>query len=188
MLFFMAFMMLFFGLTMAGIFSLLPVSMTLGIPLYLKMMFFVVGMIISFIGVFLIFIRADKTGAKHLLETGRPDKILWFYVHRDGTIKITPAVREVEGQLYSPELDAQIQDMRSYRLFDHSVRIVPEGIAHAINLDMCLYAQFLKTKYGYENLREARQSLLEKLFPPKPKTSQELMEPKLHDEIKRPSQ
>ena len=95
---------------------------------------------------------------------------------------ITPSMREVEGQLYSPELDAQIQDIKSYRLFDHSVRIVPEGIGHSVDLGKCLYAQFLKTKYGFENLREAREGgkrLFGKIpFPPKtkPVVSTELYE------------
>lgn len=127
------------------------------IPMMLKYLLFMMGFIISLLGIIILQGRAVKTGADHLLEFGRPDKIIWIYAYRDGTLKITPAMREIGGQLYSPELDAQIQDFKSYRIFDHSIRIVPEGIGHAVNLDYVLYATLLKTKYGFNNITEARQ-------------------------------
>lgn len=137
------------------------------IPVMGKYMLFIMGTIIAFIGLFILQTRAMKTGANHLLEFGRPNNIIWFYVHRDGTIKITPALREIEGQLYSPELDAQIQDYKSYRLFDHSIRFVPEGIGHAADLDMILYVTLLKDKYGFNNIREARKGFRLFGFPKK---------------------
>jgi len=166
MIFLLGFMLLFFGLFLAGLPGLLPYAEQWIIPDMFRIFFFIIGLILSFFGMMIIHGRAMKTGAIHLLEFGRPNKILWFYVHKDGTITITPAMREVEGQLYSPELDAQIHEMKSYRLFDHSVRIVPEGMGHAVDLGMCLYAKFLKTRYGFENLREARyQTRMQKLLP-----------------------
>jgi len=156
MIFFMAFMLIMFGIIMAGIVGIMPIQTIIFVPYSMRITLFMVGLIIGCMGLMILWGRAKKTGGDHILEIGRPSKILWFYVYRDGTIKITPTMREVEGHLYSPELDAQIQDMKSYRLFDHPVRIVPEGIGHAVDLGMCLYAQFLKTKYGFENMREAR--------------------------------
>ncbi len=60
------------------------------------------GIMVSLIGLIIMHSRAQKTGAIHLLEFGKPNTLNWFYIHKDGTIKITPAMREVEGQLYSP--------------------------------------------------------------------------------------
>jgi len=157
MIFFMTYMMLFFGITIAGVIGLLPLQAQFGVPDSFRFVLFIFGMIICYVSLIMLHGRAIKTGVHHFIEPGRPDKIIWLYVHRDGSIKLTPSMREVEGQLYSKELDAQIQDMKSYRLFDHPVRIVPEGTGHAIDLGMCLYAQFLKTKYGFANLREARE-------------------------------
>jgi len=156
MIFFMAFMMMIFGIILAGATSLLPIQLFAIVPYMFRIVLFMMGIVIACLGYIILWTRAKKTGVDNILEPGRPSRILWFYVYRDGTIKITPAMREVEGQLYSPELDGQIQDMKSYRLFDHPVRFVPEGVGHAVDLGMCLYAQFLKTRYGFENMREAR--------------------------------
>jgi len=156
MLFMMAYMFIFIGVFLAGLFGLMPAQMQLDIPDALRMIMFMFGFLLAFVGVFLIQGRALKTGVNHLLEYGNPKKIIWFYVYRDGTIKITPAMRDVEGLLYSKELDAAVQDMKSYRLFDHSIRFVPEAIGHAADLDMCLYAHVLKTKWGFNNIITAR--------------------------------
>jgi len=156
MLFFFFYMMIIFGFIMGGIVGLMPLQEQIFIPDYFRFIMFGVGFCLVFVGASLVHGRARKTGAEHLLEFGKPGSIIWFYIYKDGTIKITPAMREVEGQLYSKELDAQIQEMKSYRLFDHSVRFVPEGTGHAIDLGMCLYAAFLKTRHGFANIREAR--------------------------------
>ena len=157
MMFFLAYICLFFGIFLAGVIGLLPLEAQFGVPDYFRFILFMFGMIIAYLGLIMLHGRAVKTGVHHFIEPGRPNRIIWAYVHRDGSIKFTPSMREVEGQLYNKELDAQIQDMKSYRVFDHPLRIVPEGIGHAVDLGMCLYAQFLKTKYGYANLREARE-------------------------------
>ena len=175
MMFFMAFMLLFFGFMMASIPSMLPIELAASIPPGMRVALIFMGFLIACIGIIMLWIRAKKTGAEHILEPGRPGTIIWFYVYRDGTIKITPSIREVEGQLYSKELDAQIHDLKSYRLFDHSVRFVPEGIGHAADLDMILYVTLLKTKFGFSNIMEARQAagILKPLVPKKPVYSKE---------------
>lgn len=185
MIFFMAYLLLFFGVFLAGVIGLLPLQVQVVIPDYFRMILFAFGMIIAFLGLIMIHSRAIKTGVHHLIEPGKPNRIHWFYIYRDGSIKITPSVREVEGQLYCPELDAQIQDMKSYRIFDHPVRFVPEGTGHAIDLGKCLYAQFLKTKFGFANLREARDGGFNLLGYPKAKkvVGREYYEDEEYDQI-----
>jgi len=157
MMFFLAYMLLFFGVVLAGIVGLVPANEQFIIPTFFRYILFMVGSLISFMGLILLHGRAKKTGAHHLIEPGKPGLINWFLVYPDGDIKITPSVRDVEGQLYSKELDAQIQELKSYRIFDHSIRFVLEGTGHAADLGMCVYTKLLKTKYGYENLKQARQ-------------------------------
>lgn len=156
MLFVLAYILVVFGVVMSSVCGLMPYSDQEMIPDMFRFVFFIVGIIMSFMGVFLIQGRALKTGVGHLLEYGRPDRIIWFWIQRDGTVKITPAVKEVEGTTYSKELDAIINDFKSYRLFDHSVRFVPEGLGHSVDLDVVLYCTLLRNKYGFANLREAR--------------------------------
>jgi len=168
MIFTISYILLLFGLLMAGLIGLLPLPQQFFIPDIFRYVFFLIGCLMAFFGLFMIQGRAIKTGVNHLLEIGKPNRIIWFYVYKDGSIKITPSMRDIESQLYSPELDAQIHEMKSYRLFDHSIRFVPEGIGHAVDLGMCLYAQFLKTRWGFASLRKARDK--RKLLEPQSKT------------------
>ena len=156
MIFALAYLLVVLGVTIASISGLVPASSQLMVPDTLRFILFFVGTILSVFGMIIIHSRANKTGSVHLLEFGRPDRIIWFWVGRDDTVKITPAMKEVEGTNYSKELDALVSDIKSYRLFDHSVRFVPEGLGHTADLDMVLYCTILKTKYGFANLREAR--------------------------------
>lgn len=167
MIFFLAVLFMIIGITVAGICGILPIMTIAAIPSSLRLILFLVGIIISFVGYILLYGRAQKTGARYLINPAKKGENIWFYAYRDGSILITPGIRAVESQLYSPELDAQIQEYRSYRIFDHSVRFVPEGIGHAVDLGICLYAQLLKGKYGFERLEEAREaaSILEKKVP-----------------------
>lgn len=158
MIFFLAMMLMIFGIILAGICGILPIMMVAQIPMFLRILLFFVGMVMGVVGYMILYGRANKTGAKYLIEPAKRGEHLWFYAYRDGSILITPGIRKVESQLYSPKLDAQIQEFKSYRIFDHSVRFVPEGIGHAIDLGMCLYAKLLKGKYGFERLEEARES------------------------------
>jgi len=145
------FMLMFFG----SIITLMGFFMPVGYE-FLGIMFWMFGLIITMIGGFIVWGRAHKTGVYHFLDPGRPGDIKWLYAEPDGTIKITASMREVESSLYSKELDALIKDLKSYKLFDHSVRIVPAGIGHAADLDICLYCHMLKTKWGFNSIREAR--------------------------------
>lgn len=158
MIFIFVYMLVVFGLILASISGLMPADSQNMIPDFFRFILFFVGFILAFLGITLLHGRASKTGAIHLLEWGVPGTILWFYVYRDGTVKITPAIREVEGALYSKELDAQINDMKSYRLFDHSIRFVPEGIGGSADLDLVLYATLLKNRYGFQTIRDARKA------------------------------
>jgi len=156
LIFAMSYMLVMFGLVINVMIVMLPPSMQQVVPMFLRLAFGAVGFILAIFGVGMVHTRAKKTGAEHLIEFAKPSTLLWFYVYRDGTVRITPAIREVEGQLYAPKLDAQINDLKSYRLFDHSIRFVPEGIGHAVDLDMVLYTTLLRNNYGFSNIREAR--------------------------------
>jgi len=149
------------GFAMAGMCSILPMAIYLSMPAEIRMMFMFVGVIIGMIGIVLLWIRANKTGAIHLLRPGKPNHHLWFYVHRDRVMQITPSVRVGESQLYNREMDSQIIAAATYRLADHNVCIVPEAVGHGVDLDYVLYVNLLESVYGLENLKEARTSTLD---------------------------
>ena len=92
MIFFFVFMMVFGGMLVMALPGLVPLSMQASIPDMFRYVFFIVGLVISFVGLFMLFTRAKKTGAEHLLDFGRPGTAIWFYIYRDGTLKITPAI------------------------------------------------------------------------------------------------
>lgn len=165
MLYFLSFIFILAGVFLAGFLGLMPIDIQLQIPGMFRFLLFIVGIIIALIGIILPHGRAVKTGTINLQEFGRPGFVNWFYVRPDDTIEITPAVREIEKQTYSKKLDAMAHEVKSYRIFDHTVRFVPEGIGHSEDLGMCLYAMFLKGKHGFNNLREARAGFLSKLNP-----------------------
>lgn len=166
MYFIMAIMFVVIGITMAGIADFVPAftvdqfgNLMPVIPDSLKMILFFVGMILSVMGVIMLWLRATKTGANLLIAPGRPDRILWFYVFKDGTIRIVNAARDVEGFTYSKTLDTEATEMKSYRLFDHHVRIIPEGIGSATDLGACLYCYFIRTKHGFKSIKDARETI-----------------------------
>ena len=167
MIFFLAIMLLMFGFIFAAIPVFLPAEIAAALPTAFSFIFIFIGLTIALIGQLMLFGRAKSTTAIHLLDKPKRNHHLWLYAHRDGSLMFTPGIRNVESQLYSPELDAQIQEFKSYRMFDHSIRIVPEGVGHAVDLGMVLYAQLMKNKYGFENIQEARDAatFLEKLNP-----------------------
>jgi len=167
MIFFLAITLLIGGFCLAAIPVLIPQE--LGIPMFLNFILIIFGLVLALVGQIMLYGRAKKTSAIHLINPPRYGEHLWLYAHRDGSLMFTPGVRNVESQLYSPELDAQIQEFKSYRMYDHSLRIVPEGIGHAVDLGMILYVQLMKNKYGYESIREAREEAnrIEKLNPMK---------------------
>ena len=160
----MSILCLLMGIIIAGVCGVLPNTMIVYVPEYFRMMMFAVGAVIAFAGFILLLIRAKKTGAIHLITPARPGHVLWLYVYADGTAELTPAIRSGESQLYSEKLDSQVLDVKSYRIADHNFRIVSEQIGQAVDLDYVLYADLLKTKYGFDNLREARKSALDNLL------------------------
>lgn len=174
MIFFLVYLFMFAGVAIMGMGMMMPA----GLPESLNFMLFTVGVMVLATGIIILHSRALKTGVVHFLDFPRPERVIWLYAHRDGTIKIVPSQRTVEGQLYSPELDARIQDLKSYKIFDHQIRIVPEGIGHAVDLDFILYTTMLESKWGFENLKEARQGFFQNigLLKPKDIIQQEQME------------
>jgi len=164
LIFALAFIFLIAGVFLCGIVGLMPIQIQMVIPDMFRVVFFFLGGIISAIGLIILRGRAEKTGSIHLLEFGRPGTVNWFYFYKDDTMKITPAIRDVEAQLYSKELDAQITELKSYRLFDHSIRIVPEGVGHAVDLDMVLYSNLFRSKWGFQSIRSARRNIFSSMI------------------------
>lgn len=162
MIFLLQYLLLIFGLVIAGIMGIVPD--TYGIPYMLKIIMFMMGCVIAFVGPLMINGRANKTGVNNLIEPSKPNVINWLYVHKDGSIEITPSIREIEGTLYSPKLDAMIHEYKMYRIHDHTVRLVAEGHGHAADVGLCLYADYLKRK-GFPNLKVAREFGKEYVMP-----------------------
>jgi len=152
------------GCFFAGICGLLPPEIQPYIPMGFRMIAFFVGIIIAVAGFILLVSRASKVGANHLINPSRPGGVLWLFVYRDREIKITPSVRTGEGQLYNRELDSQVIDVVTYSIGDHKVRIVPEVVGHAVDLDYVMYVNLLKSKYGFENLKEVREKSVDKIL------------------------
>lgn len=146
-------MMIMFGLLITFVAGYMPFMV-------LQIMFLVVGIIVAFVGIMLVYIRAIKTGAIHLLQPAQPNNMIWFYIQRDGTVKITPAFRRIEGMSESTEMNAIIQDMKAYRIFDHQVRFVPEHVGHSADVKHCVYAKVMKNKYGFEGIKDGRRKIL----------------------------
>lgn len=145
--------MVMFGLLISGISGHAPSP-----PL--QIIFFIGGIMVAFVGMLLLYGRAIKTGAIYLLQSAQPDNMIWFYIQRDGTVKITPAFRRIEGMSESKEMDSIIQDMKAYRIFDHQVRFVPEDLGHSADVKHCVYARVMKNKYGFESIKDGRRKLL----------------------------
>jgi len=151
------FMLIVAGVIFAGLLNLLPIELYLTVPDYFKMLLFVIGIVFAILGYMIYIIRAKSTGACYIMEKGRPGRFLWFYFYDDGEMRITPGIRVGEKQSYNREMDSQVPVTKSYHLADHQVLIIPEGVGCAADLDFALYAELLESKYGFENLRVARE-------------------------------
>jgi len=153
------------GLTFVGMFFLSLCGILGGyIPASFKIICLFMGVILPFMGMMVLYSRCLKTGVMNLINPGGSGKITWFYIYGDGELRILPAIRKGEGFLQSADLDVIVPDMRTYSLCEHKIRLVPEELGHAIDSDYVLYTQFLKTKYGFTNLREARAGVFGKLL------------------------
>ena len=152
------------GFLLAASGYLLPIDVYFSVPDIFKLVLVFVGGIFTFAGWFILILRAQKTGAIHLLKAGKPGHHIWFYIHRDSTVQITPSIRVAEGQLYNSDLDSQIISARSYRLADHNICIVPEVVGHGIDVDYVLYVNLLESVYGLENLKYARKETIDSVL------------------------
>ena len=163
MYFFFTFVLTLFGIIVAGICGLLPWETYVTVPSEIRYGMFVFGMILPIAGQFLLYMRADRVGATKLIAPNRPGTVLWFYIYRDNEIVITPALRSGEGQLYNDRMDSQVIDVKTYTLADKKIRIVPEIVGHAVDLDYVAYADLLRSRFGFENLKEARTGFVDKV-------------------------
>jgi len=147
------------GVLISAIPGLFPTGYQYMIPDGFRFISFMMGFVVSITGFMLLLIRAKRTGAEHLIKPAVPGTHLWFYIFKNNEMIITPAIRSGEGFSYSPRLDAMVPDIKSYSLADHKVRIVPEIVGHAVDVDYVLYTNVLRSKYGFENLHEVRNSI-----------------------------
>ena len=153
MLYGMASLMIFFGIFIASLGGFAQ-----GPPI-LSFLFMLFGVILGVAGLSIISIRLKKTGIEHIFKPGTPGNILWFYIYKDGQVRITPSMRVGEGLLYGDELDATIPDTKKYQLADHQIRFVAEELGYSVDMGLARYAKVLKSKYGFANLQELRNRL-----------------------------
>jgi len=153
-----------FGIFIAGFCTILPWQIFVTVPPDIRMLLFIFGFLLPILGFTILYIRAKRIGATHLIAPNKPGTVLWFYIYRDNEMIITPAIRSGEGQLYNQRMDSQVIDVKTYTLGDKKIRIVPEVIGHAVDLDYVMYADLLKSKYGFENLKEARQGFVDSVL------------------------
>lgn len=164
MLFAISYMCSIFGGLLAGIAWLLPSYYLDTVHPTLRLLLFVIGFVLIILPTILIHSRALKTTLVHILEPGSPWKINWMYVYKDGEIIFTPSFRAGGKQLYNEALDAQlVADPKAYKIFDHNIRVVPEGLAFSQDLDYVLQAEVYKGRWGFENMRELREGFKGKL-------------------------
>lgn len=145
------------GVIISGVLGLMSWSIQWMIPDFFRYLFFMFGMIIAFVGVFMLHIRLRKTGVIHFIPPGNPKRIIWLYVRKNGDIEIFPSVQKAEGQLYGKTIDGQITDVKAYRMHDTPVRIVAESIAHSLDLDYVLFVNLLQDKHGLKSLSSTRE-------------------------------
>jgi hypothetical protein len=154
------------GVSIAGIWSIIPMEYQIGlvenqavflIPPEFKIITLVVGIIIAIAGLILIWMRLSQTTAIHLVKRGRPGHINWLYVYEDGEMRFTPSIRSGEKLLYNADMDGNIINVKTYSLADHKICIVPECIGHGVDLDYVTYVTIGQSKWGWENLKEARE-------------------------------
>lgn len=132
------------------------------IDFFIILMFMITGIILILMSPMFIHFRAIDSTLIHLLEDPKRSKIHWLYVYGDREIIVTPALRKLERHSYAKRLDQQIQDFQTYRMAGHTVRIVPEGIGHSVDLGLCLYASFAKRVWNVKSLHELRKYITRK--------------------------
>jgi hypothetical protein len=157
MYFILTIMMVILGISIASFPMFLPIE-TIYHNQSMLMMLPVFGAILALVGIFITMMRAYRTGAIRIINPAKVHQSLWFYIHRDGNVVILPAMRDVVGLSVSGDkrVDAEIADLKSYRLYDHIIRFVPEGVGHSVDLNAVLYSYLLKTKHGFKTIKDAR--------------------------------
>ena len=153
MYFFLLTMFVSVGMIFALFAGIMPTS-ALQIPIFL------VGFVMAMVGIMLIYTRTVKTGIIHLIDVANPDHVIWFYIRKDGSVKITSGIRDIESTSVNKELDnAIIHDLKAYRLHDHSIRFVPEGLGYSADANMCVYTQVIDKKTNFEGIKDGRRKI-----------------------------
>jgi len=137
----------------------LAVFLTYFIPFIIILIFLMLGIMLIITSIVLLHLRAVNSTLIYLLEDPKRGFINWLYAYGDYDMRVTPARRKLEKHSYSKKLDQQIRDFRTYRLAGHSVRIVPEGVGHSVDLGKCLYATYAKREWNIKSLGELRSAV-----------------------------
>ena len=145
-----------------GLLLLLPPAFQELMPIDLKIIFLLLAAGLTIVPTWLIQNRAKKTTVDKVLKGWKRGYLNWLYLERDGNAYFTDAFKEMEEQSYSPEVNAQAQHMKRYRLGDKSFIIVPEGIGQGIDVDYVVQAQCYRDKYGIHSIHELRQGVFGK--------------------------
>ena len=170
MFFGLAIVLMYVGLLFMAIPSLIPIP----VPMEFRIITYFMGIVLPTAGMLILMARADKTMASKLIAPGHPQRPLWFYIYKAGDVRIVNSVRQGDNYLFSDELDSLIPDVKSYSLADHKVRFVPEGAAHAVDLEMAEYMQLLSKEKGFKGLRHARNAALKLVKPRETKGKSEM--------------
>ena len=146
------------GFMIAMLPSLLAMAMSISFTPQQYMVITMLGGIMMFISPMIFLILAKRSSVIHLIETPRQGQVLWLYIQKGGSAYFVPSVRLAQAFLYSKGrgIVKDIGDESKISIGRHSVRIVLEKVGHTINPYMAQYASILKKKYGFKDLKQAR--------------------------------
>lgn len=153
MFFAKSYLFMFMGLIMCSVafmFGMIFPVLILWLPL------FIVGALLIFISLARVHMDVLNSTLYNLIEETKPGYVNWIYVYGDGEMIATPAMRKLEMHSYSPKLDQQVREWKTYRFAGHTVRIVPEGIGHSVDLGKCLYVNYHKRVNGIRSIFDLR--------------------------------
>ena len=156
MYFILCLMLIVFGISIAGAVNFMPLQMIYQMPAGFTTLMFMVGMILAIVGFIILWLRAKRVGANHLIAPPRPDVVLWLYILKDNLIRIIPVKRFLEQTQRSTELESVVYDMKAYRLGDHTARLVLDSVGHTVDARMCIYANVLQKEHDIQDIRALR--------------------------------
>jgi len=116
------------------------------------------GVVILAIAPIILLILAKRSSAIHLIDFPKPGQVLWLYVMKGGMAYFVPSVRMAQAFLYSKGrgIVKDVGENSRISIGRHNVRIVLEKVGHTINPYIAQYASRLRRKYGFKDIKQAR--------------------------------